>query len=274
VEYGERFGGRSVDALVVVKLAASVKGVAAAPVGSTAEPSKAPAKAPVPVQPEDSEAIKKLLAAGKKWDRRKKHAKAIAEWNKILAESPEHPEALYRRARSHYRNKEQDACLADLERLKAASDVRAIRWKVEARFDKVFAKLRGVPRFRKAVGIDREPGEKVSGYERLIAFGGKWEQEVIPCEQAQVNLNLRRDDKQRFDLVIRSKCQGYRETTRLDGFWRAVGDASLHMTFPNLGADDDGLSCQLEQCTDGSGEDCLRCAPEPDLEFLLRIVRR
>jgi hypothetical protein len=148
------------------------------------------------------------------------------------------------------------------------------RWRIEARFDKAFKSLRANTRFRKAVGIDRDPSRPLSAYERLVGLGGQWEQASLPCEQPKVSLKLDRSRKRRFDLVIRSRCQGVVETTRLDGRWAGKGSDQLQLIFPNQDAADEGLMCRVELCADSSGEDCLRCRPDQDLEFLLRVVRR
>ena len=86
--------------------------------------------------------------------------------------------------------------------------------------------------------------------------------------------NRKRNKKRRFDLIIRSKCQGSTETTRLDGAWLQSGDRNLALTFPNTDSADEDLTCKLELCSDDSGENCLRCQLDEDLEFLLRVVRR
>jgi len=223
----------------------------------------------------ESPKFRKAVEQGRALSRhRKTYARAAAQFERALAETPEHPEALFYLAKLQYKRKDIPGCLSLLQRLAASKHKAMPRWRVEARFDIDFKPLRGNDVFRKAVGITHPSGEVPSLYERLVAFGGRWEQEGIPCEQAKVNLTLRRDKKQRFDLVIRSKCQGSAETTRLDGNWSPGPRETLSLRLPNVDVAEDLLSCQMEQCTDASGEDCLRCRPDQDTEFLLRVVRR
>jgi hypothetical protein len=272
IEFTTRFGGRQVEDLVVVRLNNAIGGTAAA----TPTPTPTPTTPTAPTAPvaKDPPAFTKAMKAGAKWSKRRKHAKAITAYEQALKEIPEHPEALYRLARSHMGNKDKRKTLEVLARIPKSSHGEARIWRVEARFDLVFKSLRADTDFRKAVGIDRGPDDKPTLYERLVAYGGRWEQEPIPCEQPQVNLDLRRNKKRRFDLVIRSKCQGIKETTRLDGSWADKGNAHLGLTFPNTDSADEDLVCKMELCADDTGEDCLRCQLEPDIEFLLRVVRR
>lgn len=274
VEFTTRFGGRRVEDLVVMPLGDSLGRA------STTEPAKSietPAANAAPTADDvdaDSKAITSLLRSGAKWAKRRKHKKAIADFQNILKERADHPEALYRLALSMFLSKDTPGAIKTLQRLVGSSHKDTARWRVEARYDKAFKKLRSNTEFRHAVGIDRAPGEAVSGYERLVAFGGKWEQDATPCDEPRISLELQRSVKRRFDLVFRSKCRGQVETTRLDGSWLTKGGNELHLHFPNQGSKDDDLVCRLERCTDDSGEDCLRCQPEPDLEFLLRVIRR
>ncbi len=262
IEFQSRFAGRLVDDLVVLPISLPVASVA---------PKKSSVTTAKPV---DSPEARKAIDEGKKLARKRRtHPHAQAAFLHALKLVPGHPEALFHLALLHVARKDTAATLQTLEKLAKSDHADMPRWRVEARFDVRFKSLRGDRRFRNAVGITRPAGDTPSLYERLVALGGRWEQETIPCEQPQVNLTLRRDAKQRFNLVIRSKCQGQSETTRLDGTWVAAA-GKLALRFPNMDSDDDKLSCQIERCTDNSGEDCLRCQPEPDLEFLLRIVRR
>ena len=266
IEFQTRFAGRTVDDLVVLPI--TLPATAAAPV----QPIDVPA---VDKKSSESPAFRKAVDDGIRWSRsRRTFAKAQTALNKALAEIPGHPEALYHLALLELKRKDTAATLATLAKLAASSHADKARWRVEARFDVRFKALRGDAAFREAVGISRKPGEQPSFYERLVALGGRWEQEAIPCEQPQVNLTLRRDAKQGFDLVIRSKCQGMAETTKLDGTWAGSENRKLALSFPNMESADDQLSCQIELCSDDSGEDCLRCQPDPELEFLLRVVRR
>lgn len=272
VEFTSRLGGREVADLVVMELGnALAASHSAAPVPSTPVPSTNIPKDAVPADPP---AFTAAMQLGDKWARRKKHSKAIAAYRDALAQLPEHPEALYRLARSHMAGKDKAEAVATLARISKSKHAKAVQWRVEARFDLIFKPMRGDADFRKAVGIDRGPDDPVTLYERLVAFGGRWEQAPIACEQPEVDLDLQRSEKRRFDLVIRSKCQGSTETTRLDGSWQESGDRRLGLTFPNTDSADEDLVCQVERCSDDSGEDCLRCQLDKDIEILLRVVRR
>jgi hypothetical protein len=272
IEFATRFGGRTVDDLAVIRLHSSLK----AKVGKAGTGSAAVAGGPgTPAKvDEDSPAMSKALKAARKLAKRRKHPALVAEVKKVLAERADHPEALYLWARSALQNKKRSEALDKLRALHVSKHTEAPRWRVEARFDKAFKSLRADPAFRKSVGIDPDPAQPLSAYERLVGLGGKWEQEALACEQPRVNLTMKRNAARRFDLVIRSNCQGIRETTRLDGSWRASGTSDLELHFPNVEGPEEKMQCALEICSDGSGEDCLRCQPEPDIEFLFRPVRR
>ncbi len=272
VEFTTRFGGRQVEDLVVLQLDKSVSGSGSGSASASGSGSVKPA--PKVVAPQDPPAFRAAMKLGAKWAKRRKHSKAVDAYKDALAVLPEHPETLYRLARAYMRAKKKTTAVATLARIPASAHKSAVRWRVEARFDIVFKSLRGDADFRTAVGIDRQQDDPISLYEKLVAFGGRWEQERIPCEQPQVNLDLRRNAKRRFDLVIRSKCQGITETTRLDGAWLQSGDRNLALSFPNTDSADEDLSCKVEMCSDDSGEDCLRCVLDKDIEFLLRVVRR
>jgi hypothetical protein len=273
VEYATRFGGRTVDDLIAFRLRASLK-ASVGPGGSGSAAVSTKAGDPTAAAVSDSETVQKHLAKGTKLQKRRKHRKAIEEFEKVLAERADHPKALFLWAKSAMALKDRRTVVEKLKALRSSKHPEARHFCVEARFDKAFKALRGDKDFRLAVGIDEDPALPRSAYERLVGLGGKWEQEGLACDQPQVNLTLARNRKRRFDLVIRSNCQGVRETTRLDGQWAAAGRSSLHLVFPNPGQKDEKLACELELCSDGSGEDCLRCQPEPDIEFLFRPVRR
>ncbi len=281
VEYTLRIGGRTVDRVVVLALKKALNmGDLSGQVPQLGDPTAKPPIGTITKKPDKVVEVvlpKEFvteLKTGVKWAARRKHTKAVTSFKKALTLVPKQPEALYRLARSQYLANDLDSSKMTLKLLAEDKSQQGAKWRVEARYDKAFKALRSDGDFRKSVGITRAVGEKISSYERLVALGGKWEQESLPCEQPQVNLTLLRNKKRRFDLVILSRCQGSKETTRLDGSWLAASQGSLHLKFPNTSSDDEDLVCQLELCSDGSGEDCLRCKPEPDIEFLLRVVRR
>lgn len=275
IEFQTRFAGRAVEDVVLLPIALPT----AAPVVEKSSDAKSVEKnsdlqrgsKTKSDPPGFREAMTKAARFARK---RRSYDKAEAALKNALKLAPGHPEALFQVAILHAKRKNYEATIDALTTLSKSKHEAMVRWRVEARFDVRFKALRGNPAFRKAVGITRGPDETPSLYERLVALGGRWEQEAIPCEQPQVNLTLRRDKKQRFDLVIRSKCQGMAETTRLDGTWLHKGAVDLALRFPNMESEDDNLTCRVELCADESGEDCVRCQPDPESEFLLRTVRR
>lgn len=273
IEYESRFGGRTVVDAVGVKLPAADQSAARPKTDPDAAKPKPRPSGSVPELDDDQQ--KKLEAALRKARRslaRRRHARAIAEATEALAIWSDNAEALYILAAAQLGKKDKNAALATLEKLATSSDPAAPEQRVAARRAKAFASLRADPRYRKAVGITADPNRPLTAYERLMGFGGKWEQRLIACDQPEVKLSLR-SKARRFILKIRGRCGGPAETTFLDGTWKAAGTDELALTFPNPGAGDETLSCQIERCRDSSGEDCVRCRIGED-EFLLRVVRR
>lgn len=271
IEYRSRFGGRTVEELVVVRLANAL--TPSLPPTPPKPDDPPPVPGPIPIAGAQSPAFNKAMALATKWEKRGKHKQAIVAFKEALAAAPKHPEVLYRLARSQMARKDKKGALASLQALSTSTHPELGRWRVEARFDKSFKSLRLDPVFRSAVGIDRAAGQDLTSYERFVGVGGRWEQAAIPCEQAEVDLKLKRGNSRPFNLVIRSKCQGSTETTRLDGNWSVGGADALRLKFPNTDSDDENLMCQIELCSDSSGEDCLRCKWDSD-EILFRTVRR
>ena len=267
VEYESRFGGRMVVETIGVKLPGG--GGATTPNRPDPNANKPVAK---PAGPGLDEAQKKTLAKHlKKASRalkRRRYKSAIAAAKLALGVWDQSAEALYVLAAAQLKSKNKGAALAALDKLATSTDPSAPEHRVEARRNKLFASLRADTRYRKAVGITAPS----TSYERLMGFGGRWEQRLIACEQPEVKLNLRRKAR-RFILKIKGRCGGPAETTFLDGKWTASSTDQLHLTFPNQGAKDEGLVCRIERCRDSSGEDCVRCKVDED-EFLLRVVRR
>lgn len=282
VEYVTRFGGRSIEDVVVLELGDALRaraGAAAASVATGERAAGAPPAPPAPAEPEETPAVAAALqktrraAAKKRWDRVARFA------GEALAGDESHPEARFWLAAAKAARKDGAGATALLADIAASKRKWAIAWLVEARLHPAFRGLRADPGFRRAVGLAADPKRPPGAYERLVGYGGEWEQPAIPCEQARANLSLHTEPSkgeagQRFELVIRSRCRGTRETTRLDGTWRAAGTDVLELRFPNQQGPAEGLQCSLEACADSSGEDCLRCRPDPQLELLFRIVRR
>lgn len=272
IEYQTRVAGRAVEDVVVLPL--ELPNSKPIVTKNNAIPVTAAGEAEDKKNSNPPEFRKALAKAALYARSRRNYDRAEAALQRALTLVPGHPEALFELAVLHHKRKDVSATIAALADLAKSKHHEMVRWRVDARFDVRFKALRGNADFRNAVGITRKAGETPSLYERLVALGGRWEQEAIPCEEPQVNLTLRRDQKQRFDLVFRSKCQGSAETTRLDGTWVHKGSVDLALTFPNMESEDDNLTCRVELCTDDSGEDCVRCQLDPETEFLLRTVRR
>ena len=197
--------------------------------------------------------------------RKAKGKTAIKGWNIVLSMDADHPEALFRLAAIDAAGKRTDAALGRLEALAASKDPGAIEWLIDARFDKAFAKLVGEPRFRAAVGFDRPAA---STYERVMGFGGQWEQGLVPCDRPEMKLTFRRDRS--FSLVLRLSCQGMRDKVTYRGTWAVAGDA-VALKLPKLDTGDDIAPCQL---TTDRDEDVLRCQVDDDLSFEARPTRR
>jgi len=194
-------------------------------------------------------------------------ARALAAWADVLAVDPSHAEALYRTAAAQAAARHRAEAIAALESLAASPRSDAIEWQVEARFDAAFAALRADPKFRAAVGLDRPPA---STYERLMRFGGQWEQTGTSCDKPEVRLVTTRDRK--FRLRVKTTCEGSVFDTPFRGTWAIDGDR-LVLSLPNQGrvtaADEAG--CTFEPIGD---EDALRCALGRDLDFVVLPTRR
>lgn len=261
VELRTRFGGRMVEDVAVFAVAKQTREQAAASAAASSS-----------VAPTRSKTASKAIAAGWAALKKKKWAPAQASFEKALGEADD-AEARYGVAVAlggAGKTAEAITRLADLAKSPLPN---AVVWLVEARSEKVFKKLLIDKAFRKAVGLDPDPGRPTYAYERLVGLGGHWEQAGISCESARINLKLSRRPRT-FSLAITSKCQGYGDTVKLAGAWDARGADAASLTFPNPGGKEEVLQCTLSVCTDGSGEDCLSCGPGTDLEMNLRLVRR
>ena len=272
VEYTRRLGGRELGDAVVVSLANRQSG-RSAPDQRGADPAaKAPsaaAPAAVPEAAPPSPALRRELVRARRFAGKNRWPRAARAARAALALDPALPEALFWLSLAELSAGDQIAAKAALERLAGGEHPERAQWLVEARLHPAFAPL------RERGGVLAVDPARASAYERLVGAGGRWEQAEIPCREAGVSLALERPTRgdSRFDLVIRSRCQGSRETTRLDGRWQSGGRGRLDLIFPN-GGGEETMSCRVEVCGDRSGEDCLRCAPEEGMEFLLRTVRR
>lgn len=232
--------------------------VSAKPSTTTSTPTDATDAAP------KDPAVAKAVAAARKAPKKKQ----LAAWNAVLAADPAHSEALYQVAALQLGAKKQADALATLGRLAASTRADAIEWLVEARFDKSFASLRGVPAFREKVGLDRKAA---TPYERLMGFGGQWEQTGTACDKPEVRLTATRDRVVR--IRVRTKCNGVGYDLPFKGTWRLDGDQVI-LTLPTKGKQvtaEDQAPCQFQSAGD---EDALHCTLGGDLEFVVLPTRR
>lgn len=218
-----------------------------------------PVVAPPPVASDP--ALARVVTAARK----ARGKTAFKGWGIVLTLAPDHPEALYRLAQLEVAARHADRALDRLEALARSPAPDAIEWLVEARFDKAFRKLVGEPRFRAAVGLDRASADP---YERIMGLGGEWEQSLVPCDQPEIKLTLRRDRK--VTIVLRSACQGMRDKITFRGTWAITG-AGIELRLPKLDTGDDAAPCLLARDRD---EDVLRCQVDADLGFEARPSRR
>ena len=195
-------------------------------------------------------------------------AKALAAWQAVLAVDDKSGEALYRVAALHAGAKRRGEALDALGKLAASDRADAIEWLVDARFDAAFAALRADKKFRDAVGLDR-PAR--SGYERVMGFGGQWEQTGTSCDKPEVKLVLARDRS--FKLRVKTVCEGMTADLPFHGTWRLDGD-TLVLVVPTKGqkaSAKDEAPCAFQKTGD---EDALRCKLDRDLEFTVMPARR
>jgi hypothetical protein len=230
-----------------------------APADPTVKDPNAPANPAPPADPKLAAAVAAAQKAG---------PKALAAWKAVLALDASHSEALFCVAAAQLAAKQQADALATLAVLGASTRPDAIEWMVEARFDPAFAGVRADAKFRAAVGLDRKG---TSMYERMMGFGGQWEQTGTACDKAEVRLNALRDRS--FKLRVKTACQGNQFEMPFKGTWRIEGNR-LVLTFPNKGksvtAADESV-CTFETSGD---EDALKCSIGRDLEFTVLPTRR
>jgi len=213
-----------------------------------------------PVVKEDPKVTKAVEAA-----RAAAKPKAVAAWQAVLAIAPAHSEAHYQLAALHAAKKETGDVLTELAAM-TASD--AVEWQVEARFDAAFAALRADPKFRALVGLDRKPA---TTYERMMGFGGTWEQTGTSCDKPEVHVVASRT--RAIKIRVKSACEGSQFDITFKGTWRTENDAVV-VTVPTKGkavSAKDEAPCKFEPIGD---EDSLRCTIGRDLEFQVLPTRR
>lgn len=223
-----------------------------------------PATTVTPAAPPEDPKVKKAVEAARKASK----AKAMAAWQAVLAIDKEHSEAMYRIAVLQLGAKKNADALAMLDKLAKSTRGDAIEWLVEARFDNAFAPLRSDAKYRAAVGLDRK---SQTAYERIMGFGGQWEQTGTSCDTPEVRLTLLRD--RTFKLRVKSVCRGQSFEQPFKGTWRLDTDGIV-LTLPTKGkqatAKDDA------PCAFGKerGEDSLHCELDRDLDFVVLPTRR
>jgi hypothetical protein len=267
--YASQYDDRVAVAFTVRRMGKDVTDVIAFDLGkpSVAAPNPDPtAVTPTPTPnaaPEDP-AITKAVAAARKAPK----AKVLASWKAVLSLDPTSSEAQYRIAGAQIAAKANADAIATIGKLAESTRPDAIEWLVEARFDPAFAALRADPAFRAKIGLDRKP---TTSYERLMGFGGQWEQTGTSCDKPEVRFTATRDRVVR--IRVKSRCEGQVYDLPFKGQWRIDGD-NVVLTFPTKGkqvsaADEAG--CTFESAGD---EDSLRCSLGRDIDFVVLPTRR
>jgi hypothetical protein len=222
------------------------------------------AAAPVAAEPPPDPKIARAVADARAAPR----ARALAAWTAVLALDAGHAEALFRVAAAQLAAHHTAQALEALHALAGSPHADAVEWRVEARFDPAFAALRADPKFRTAVGLDQKPA---TSYERLMGFGGQWEQTGTSCDKPEVRFTATRDRK--FRLRVKTSCEGAVYDTPFQGTWRIDGQRVV-LALPTGGraasAADEAI-CGFEPAGD---EDALRCALGHDLDFIVLPTRR
>jgi hypothetical protein len=271
VAYTVRRAGKEVTDIVAFDLGqnqTAVTGKGATPAKQpldTSDPSKdaTPAKGPPDAAPDDPKLAKAVADA-----RAAAKPKALVAWKSVLAIEPAHAEALYQSAVAELAAKHPTEAIALLQSLAASARADAVEWRVEARYAAEFAALRADPRFRAAVGLDRKAATM---YERLMGFGGQWEQTGTSCDKPEVRFTATRD--RNFKIRVKTSCEGSTYDTAFKGTWRIAGD-HIVLVLPTKGrqaSTADEATCGLEAAGD---EEAMRCALGHDLDFIVLPARR
>jgi hypothetical protein len=263
VAFAVRRAGREVIDVVAFDLGQNqtqVRDPAAKP-PDPIDPAADPAKPPdAPEDPRLARAVTDARAAAKN--------KAPTAWKAVLAIDTTHAEALFRTAAAELAAKRPAEAVAALQSLASSPRPDAIEWLVEARFAPAFAALRSDPKFRAAVGLDRKPE---TTYERLMGFGGQWEQTGTACDKPEVRFTVARDRS--FKIRVKTTCEGSIHDTSFKGTWRVVGNRVV-LQLPSQGkqttASDEAV-CGFEAVGD---EEALRCSLGHDIEFAVLPTRR
>ena len=267
--YASQYEDRVAVAYTLRRLGKEVTDVVAFDLGRAGKapgPPPGPPTGPAPTAAPDDPAVTKAVTAA----RAASKGKAVAAWRAVLAIAPQHGEALYRIAAAQVARKQKAEALATLAQLAASPRPDAIEWLIEARFDAAFAPLRSDAAFRTHVGLDRKG---TGAYERLMGFGGQWEQTGTSCDRPEVRFTVTRDRVVKIRVV--SRCEGQTFSLPFKGTWRLDGAGTqVVLTFPTRGKAVDAkdeAACVFETAGD---EDALRCALDRDLEFVVLPTRR
>jgi hypothetical protein len=269
VAYTVRRAGKEVTDIVAFDLGQNQTAVKDATPPRDVAPPKDPdaspdAPRPDAVAPPDDPKIAKAAAdaraAGK--------PRSLAAWRAVLSLDAAHSEALFQLAAAELAARHTAEALAALATLAASNRSDAIEWLVEARFHPAFQALRGDAKFRTTVGLDRKAA---TTYERLMGFGGGWEQTGTSCDKPEVRFTAGRDRS--FKLRVKTSCEGAVYDTSFKGTWRIAGDRVV-LVLPNQGKQasaSDEATCGFETAGD---EEAMRCALGHDLDFSLLPTRR
>lgn len=268
IAFAVRRAGREVTDVVAFDLGqnqTAVKDPISA-VKDPTDPAKDPSALAPPLAPPPAESPKLTTAVTAA--RAAAKPKALAAWRAVLALDASHSEALFRSAAAQAADKHHAEAVATLESLAGSGRADAVEWLVEARFDPAFAALRAEPKFRAAVGLDRKPA---TIYERLMGFGGQWEQTGTSCDRPEVRFVATRERSVR--IRVKTTCEGSVFDTSFKGTWRADGDRIV-LQLPTKGKQltaADEATCGFEAAGD---EDALRCALGHDIDFVVLPTRR
>ncbi len=272
IAYNVRRAGKEVTDVVAFDLGQNQTAVQdpALPPHASTDPTKDPSAPPAdlttqgkPAPPADPKLVKAIADA-----RAAPKGRALAAWKAVLALDAAHAEALFRSAVAQIAAKHPAEALAALASLAGSDRADAIEWLVEARFDAAFAPLRADPKFRATVGLDRKPE---TTYERLLGFGGQWEQSGTSCDRPEVRFAASRD--RNFKLRVKTACEGSIYDTSFKGTWRIDGDRIV-LQLPTKGkqlSTADEATCKFEGAGD---EDAMRCSLGHDIDFLVLPTRR
>lgn len=268
VAYSVRRAGKEVTDIVAFDLGQNQTAIKdpAQPAAKAVDPSKDPARptAPDTVAPPDDPKVTKAVADA----RAAAKPRSLAAWKAVLALDAAHSEALFRIAAAELAARHTAEALAALTTLAASDRSDAIEWLVEARFAPAFQAMRADPKFRTTVGLDRKAA---TTYERLMGFGGEWEQNGTSCDKPEVHFNAGRD--RAFKLRVKTTCEGSVYNTAFRGTWR-VADDRIVLRLPNQGkqaSTADEATCGFEAVGDEEG---MRCALGHDIDFVVLPARR